>query len=610
MFNLNEVADKMELDKNALNMLLGQCSITPVNDQLNMIQMQKLMNYLQKKNNFIREKAEIYMEDMVQNRSILIDTCSIICPNFSEFMENIKPMLIRYDKHIIIPSSVLDELNNLYAKKPVLKQRIRDIYKQIKTFIEQNLISIYDDGNKLFGDQQFLNIATKFATDKKLLIITMDNSLSEDLLKINNLESVNTKPIYVCRINKYGYLNKYLSKAEKENLIDISENHIIIDQNELIKVNNIPKTSDYVVGASRVLQLGSKIGNGGEGIIYDLNDGTVAKIFHDKNLTTHKRDKIMLMLKAHMNCNGICWPKEILCDMQGNFLGYRMDKAKGVSLKSCLTEDKKYFPSDQKIDVVNVAISVLEKIVLLHKSGILLGDINLDNIIVETPEKVWFVDCDSYQIGGYPCPVGTIHFVAPEIQGKNFSEFLRTIGNENFAVATLLFMIMHSSIAPYANKTDLKIEEKIRNMQFPYPLGEKSSQLVPEGIYKYQWSHLPYNIKSLFYKTFQKDGEYSTEDTRISSKRWLSSFRRYKKLLVEGRLQDQDPQSALISPSGFKCANGFDKRDDEVFICQSCTKSYQLSVSRKKEGLKYPELLKLCPVCYGIMMDMRKYIED
>lgn len=75
MFNLNEVADKMELDENTLNILLRKCSITPVNDQLNMIQMQELMDYLQKKNNSIREKAETYMEDMVQNRSILIDTC-------------------------------------------------------------------------------------------------------------------------------------------------------------------------------------------------------------------------------------------------------------------------------------------------------------------------------------------------------------------------------------------------------------------------------------------------------------------------------------------------------------------------------------------------------
>ena len=82
MFNLNEVADKMELDENTLNILLRKCSITPVNDQLNMIQMQELMDYLQKKNNSIREKAETYMEDMVQNRSILIDTCSIIGPNF------------------------------------------------------------------------------------------------------------------------------------------------------------------------------------------------------------------------------------------------------------------------------------------------------------------------------------------------------------------------------------------------------------------------------------------------------------------------------------------------------------------------------------------------
>lgn len=84
---------------------------------------------------------------------------------------------------------------------------------------------------------------------------------------------------------------------------------------------------------------------------------------------------------------------------------------------------------------MTLCITILKKLKYLHDRNVILGDINPNNILVVSPTEVYFVDTDSYQIEGFPCPVGTINFTAPEIQRKDFSTFLRTIGNERFAVA-------------------------------------------------------------------------------------------------------------------------------------------------------------------------------
>ncbi|RML94152.1 hypothetical protein APX70_07765, partial [Pseudomonas syringae pv. maculicola] len=62
-------------------------------------------------------------------------------------------------------------------------------------------------------------------------------------------------------------------------------------------------------------------------------------------------------------------------------------------------------------------------------------------LVTQDSTKLWMVDTDSFQIEGFPCPVGTVNFTAPEIQGVNYGTFMRTKEHELFAVATMLFMI-------------------------------------------------------------------------------------------------------------------------------------------------------------------------
>lgn len=137
--------------------------------------------------------------------------------------------------------------------------------------------------------------------------------------------------------------------------------------------------------------------------------------------------------------------------------------------------------------MVELCITILKKIGYLHKNGIILGDINPDNILVKSPKEVYFVDCDSYQVDGYPCPVGTIPFTPPELQNKgHYNSYLRTIGNENFAVAVLLFSLMVTGQMPYNQKDGESAQQNIIDMNFSYPLGEASNKKTPAG----QWRFL------------------------------------------------------------------------------------------------------------------------
>ena len=274
---------------------------------------------------------------------------------------------------------------------------------------------------------------------------------------------------------------------------------------------------------------------------------------------------------------------------------------KVIFLAHCLLNQNtvlRHFPSGKRVELVQLAVTVLEKIQTLHQSGVLLGDINLNNLLMVSPREVWLVDCDSYQVGGYPCPVGKSQFVPPELQGKRFSELLRTPGNEAFAVATLLFMLMLPGKAPYAQQGGDSMEDAIRRMEFPYPCGDNHGSGVPEGSWRYQWSHLPLYVKGYFYDTFQKDGRFSTEDKRLPVAVWLSVFRRYLELLETGVLERKDEQSGRIYPNRMKQQGREARQITQRRVCRDCGDAFDLAAQEeayyREKGFYLPQSCARC----------------
>ncbi len=278
------------------------------------------------------------------------------------------------------------------------------------------------------------------------------------------------------------------------------------------------------------LEIEHEIASGGEGVAYLLKSKKVFKKYKSNRLNEELVEKLTSLVEKGLCYQGICFPEKIV--LSGDIpIGYVMPLASGKPMQTTIFIPSlllKYFPNWNRINLVDLCLDILDKIKYLHGNNILLGDINAQNILVHSDNHAYFVDTDSYQIGDHPCPVGQVLFVAPEIQGKNFSSFLRTKDHEAFAIGVLLFMLLHPGKHPFSYQGGGSPADNIKNGVFSYPFGEDVNYKSPQGPWEYIWHELPYYIKELFYNTF-------TNSKRASIGDYHFAFSQYKEDLLTDR---------------------------------------------------------------------------
>lgn len=330
-----------------------------------------------------------------------------------------------------------------------------------------------------------------------------------------------------------------------------------------LRVGKIPEAGDTVrLSGGHGFHLGALISAGGEGSIYETQlAGQVCKIYHRNRLTDLKKRKIELMVSRRIERPGLCWPREIVTDRTGEFVGYLMPRAAGTTIQKAMFVKpvlKKRFPNWQRRDLVNVARTFIDHISYLHSLNIVVGDINPQNLLVtEDSTQLWMVDTDSFQIEHFPCPVGTINFTPPEIQGRNYSEFLRTTDHELFAVATMIFMILFPGKPPYSQQGGGTPADNIKSKNFPYPFTREAAKGVqqatptsaPPGTWRFIWGNLPYKLREAFCSTFR-------EDKRTTVEEWTRLLINYRKQLDRGFHSNElfPLQFPIRDPISIKCA--------------------------------------------------------
>tara|TARA_B100000315_G_C14572573_1_gene586340 strand:- start:177 stop:2354 length:2178 start_codon:yes stop_codon:yes gene_type:complete len=283
------------------------------------------------------------------------------------------------------------------------------------------------------------------------------------------------------------------------------------------------------------------VGEGGEGIVFLSHNSELAvKIYKKDKDTSVRLEKLKLMVKNQIDVSGICWPIEEF--KINNRHGYVMRGAKGIDLFLLLRKKtlEDQYPEVNRLYITKLAIKLLTKIKYLHDNSVLVGDINLMNILIDIPNSYpYMIDTDSFQIGNYPCPVGSVNFTAPEIQGKDFSKFLRLEKHEFFSIATLLFIMYHAGKSPYSYAGGGDPGKNIINKNFPYPFLSGFNFETPNGIYENMWNYLSFKMKEAFYNTFKRDIRINIED-------WISLLKHYKNDIEQDRVHNElFPESYL-----------------------------------------------------------------
>lgn len=632
MLSVSEFAKQLKITNAQAKQLLQSCGVMNVSDN-------HVLNEKDIANVFMKLSAgEVKIEKQSSTNDLevlfgedtrtFIDTNILLDDKFYDFWERLEPLVIRHrsirvDRLPIIPYKVCEELMKMSRGNDERAKKAPEVLKFIKSLKDKQLVKIMGDPQSdNFADNVFKTVFTQYRLKYNMILITQDKGLTEDILQLNQAKADKAKKVKVFKLLKdakivdateYDSMKVEIKKtgASKKIYTEAPKFEIkttpISRKDEVLKVKGFPKEGDtvYINGGS--LKLVSTVSEtGGEGMIYKTDRGDICKIYHPSKLTLNRKDKIELMIKNKIDYPGVCWPTEAVYNKHKEFVGYLMPEAKGTELEKLIKVKpilQKTFPNWTKKDMVQLCITILEKMVYLHHHNIILGDINARNILVVSQKEVYFVDTDSYQIGKYPCEVGWPHFTAPELIGKDMSKFMRTMGNENFAIATLLFMIMIPGKPPYAQTGSGTPEADIAKMVFAYPKGAEKKGVVAPGQWRFCWSHLSYDLKEAFYNTFQGGEIYSQEEDRLSSKDWLDRMKRYH--FVLDKLIENDEQSGWIFPNDYKkhksvnyanckvCGSSVKEEDLTEGYCRSCLKEGETyHCTRCKAEMTYTNLQK------------------
>ena len=184
-------------------------------------------------------KARSMLEEYVKEWKIFIDTCSILHIDINKFWMNIYPLLEKYNKKIIVPLRVIEELekHKENISNANLSKRAKEALISLEYLRKKDLLEIRGETNDNFSDNVFQVVFTKFRMNYKLLLITQDNDLSKDIDSLNNNKSVKANPVNVKRINQYGFLSDYSWNTKNNKFIPKVNIDEEIDEEEIFQIS-------------------------------------------------------------------------------------------------------------------------------------------------------------------------------------------------------------------------------------------------------------------------------------------------------------------------------------------------------------------------------------
>ena len=239
---------------------------------------------------------------------------------------------------------------------------------------------------------------------------------------------------------------------------------------------------------SECVAVGELIGKGGEGQVYSLNgrSGSAVKIY-DSRLRIEREEKVRAMVHGGFAAQTdlVAYPREVVSDRGGNFLGFLMQLVSGYRPVHELYSPKsrqRHFPKADYRFIIRAALNVARAVGKVHQTGCVIGDLNHSGVLVARDAKVALIDADSFhfRLGQktYPCVVGVPDFLPPELHGVNLSSVIRSVEHDNFGLAVALFLLLFMGRHPYSGRylgPDLSIGQAIAQNKFAFSLTRQSS---------------------------------------------------------------------------------------------------------------------------------------
>ncbi len=205
------------------------------------------------------------------------------------------------------------------------------------------------------------------------------------------------------------------------------------------------------------ISLTKQIADSGEGQVWETNlNGCLAKLYHDPTPARIAKLKVMLAnppadpMLSH-NHVSIAWVSDLLKDGNGKYIGFLMPAIKDSKQLSSVYNPrrrKKVAPGFNWYYLHVTALNTSWIIQEIHAKGYVLGDIKLENILVNDRAMTAVIDTDSFQVRDpqsnkvYRCTVGSEGFTPPELLGKDFDTTNQTEIHDRFRLGVLIHYLL------------------------------------------------------------------------------------------------------------------------------------------------------------------------
>lgn len=284
-----------------------------------------------------------------------------------------------------------------------------------------------------------------------------------------------------------------------------------------------------------------KIGQGGEGAVFAIQEDAalVIKIYSEA-LDFDKSEKLIFMSSITNEdlTKFAAWPLDVVRDRPGSVCGFIMRKLESyIPLHNLFSpmDRKKLFPDKGYNFLVHVSRNLAAAFHKIHQLGIVIGDVNEANILVNTGGMVALIDCDSFQIKNgnkyHFCEVGIPRYTPPELLIKgSFDHVVRTTNTDNFSLATLIFQLLFLGRAPFTgiNPGNQEIDEEmaIKTHEFAYSLKRQNKKLFPAKN-SLELNTMTSGISALFHAAFEEVIE------RPSAAMWVNELAGLSKIIIQ-----------------------------------------------------------------------------
>lgn len=292
-----------------------------------------------------------------------------------------------------------------------------------------------------------------------------------------------------------------------------------------------------LAGDRQAYRLEQKIGEGGEGAVYAVEDRSdlVAKIYRDFDFQKREKLEHMSGLATKRLLRVSAWPLSPLTDAENRVVGFVMPFLNGWQPLYTVYNVRQRLQAhpDRTWQFVlraarNLAVCIHE----VHEEGFVVGDLNESNVLVDHRAMVKLIDVDSFQVrvGNrlHGCFVGRSELLAPELQGRSLEDLERSPQHDRFALAVLIFQLLAFGRHPFAGRqeddVERTLEHSIRSGYYAYSK-RRPGPLKPPAYFALDF--LPGEILDLFERAFDP-----TESNRPSGTEWFSALRVLEKNLL------------------------------------------------------------------------------